>query len=185
MNENTYPNGKIFIGQDRIGCANYVNDLPGYPCAWSPDQLHRYALWRIFGTTIPKKIFMVVGLNPSTADELLDDPTVRRCQTFARREGCDALLMTNAFSFRATLPKDMKAYFDPIGPENDAWLRRCADISVIKIAAWGVHGKFLGRDEAVRRLIPDLQCFGLTKEGQPKHPLYLRNDTPLEAYGLP
>lgn len=155
--------------------------LPGYPCAWSPDEekSHRYTLWRVWNSN-PQKIFMVIGLNPSTATEIENDPTIRRCIGFAKREGCDALLMCNAFGFRATDPADMKAAADPIGAENDAWLVRCAGIASVVVAAWGVHGEFMSRGAQVKRLIPELKCFGTTKNGHPKHPLYLAADTPLQ-----
>jgi len=125
---------------------------------------------------------MCVGLNPSTATESVDDPTVRRVISFAQREGCDALLMTNAFAYRATDPNDMKAAADPIGPENDRWLLECSKMASVAVAAWGVHGEFMGRGEAVKKLIPGLRCFGRTKNGHPKHPLYLAADTPLMEF---
>lgn len=122
---------------------------------------------------------MVIGLNPSTATETEDDPTIRRCIGFARREKCDALLMTNAFAFRATLPPDMKAAADPVGPDNDSWLVRGAGIATLIVAAWGIHGDFRGRDAQVKSLIPQLLCFGTTGKGHPKHPLYPPGDTRL------
>lgn len=123
---------------------------------------------------------MCIGLNPSTADETDNDPTVRRVISFAQREGCDALVMTNAFAFRATEPNDMKAAADPVGPENDKWLIECSNLASLVVAAWGVHGTFKGRCEQVQQLIPNLLCFGTTKDGHPKHPLYLASETPLQ-----
>lgn len=138
---------------------------------FSPDRVFRYDLWRrwIGGTGYA----MFVGLNPSTADEVQDDPTVRRCIAFAKSWGYAALCMTNAFAFRATDPADMMAAADPVGPENDHFLLARAKDAGVVVAAWGNTGVFLGRDRAVRALLPGLSCLRLTGQGQPWHPLYL------------
>lgn len=154
------------------------SDLPGHPCSWSPCKRYRYTLWRVWAAR-PEKICMFIGLNPSTADEFENDPTVRRCIGFAQREGCDALVMTNIFAFRATDPDDMKAVAEPIGEENNEWLVRCSSLSTIVVAAWGVHGEYRGRAQEVAALIPNLVCLGTTSAGHPRHPLYVRGDTPL------
>lgn len=116
---------------------------------------------------------MIIGLNPSTADETSDDPTVRRCIAFARAWGFDALCMTNLFAYRATDPHDMKQATEPIGEENDATLRTMARRAGVVVAAWGTHGTHLGRDRAVRAALSSLHCLRLTKHGSPAHPLYL------------
>lgn len=116
---------------------------------------------------------MFVGLNPSTADEVKNDPTVSRCISYARSWGYGGLCMTNIFAFRATDPKVMKAHPDPIGTENDRYLATLAAEAGIVVAAWGTHGTHLGRGEAVRQLIPGLCCLRQTQEGHPNHPLYL------------
>jgi hypothetical protein len=147
---------------------------------FSPCHRWRYQLWRIWGGS--KNIICFIGLNPSTADEFQNDPTVRRAMGFARSFGGSGLLMCNAFAFRATLPRDMKVAEDPIGVDNDKWLVEAAGRSSIVIAAWGVHGVFMGRGEQVKRLVPKLHHLGLTKAGDPKHPLYLRGDTQPQAF---
>jgi hypothetical protein len=164
--------------------ADAYADLPGYPAVWSPEPvpLYRYCLWRVFTTSPPKRIFSLIGLNPSTADEMADDPTVYRVQKRARALGFDALCMLNAFSLRSTDPMVMKRATVPVGDHNDEWLVRCASISAIVVAAWGVHGEYQGRGEAVRRLIPNLMCLGVTKDNYPRHPLYLKDSTPLIPY---
>lgn len=148
----------------------------------SDDRVYRYALTRMWDLGRP--MCVIVGLNPSTADEDALDPTLRRCIRFAHREGYGGLWMGNLFAYRATDPKDMKAQADlAVGPENDRWLRDMAMWAGFgnAIAAWGAHGGWLGRDEEVKRLLGDyrLRCFGRTKAGHPKHPLYLPSDTPL------
>lgn len=139
---------------------------------FSPCRTYRYALWRewIGGDGY----VMFVGLNPSTADETQDDPTIRRCIAFAKAWGYAGLCMTNLFAFRATDPKDMRAAAEPIGPANDEHLRTLADGAGVIVAAWGANGTHLGRDVAVRKMLPALHCLALTKGGHPGHPLYLR-----------
>lgn len=116
---------------------------------------------------------MFIGLNPSTADEKYDDPTIRRCIGYARDWGYAGLCMMNLFAFRATSPDDMRAAEDPVGPDNDRALIDMAEFAGVIVAAWGVHGTHLGRDEEVRKMIPELHYLQLTKEGIPGHPLYL------------
>ena len=137
----------------------------------SADRLYRYALWRTWG--LSKGFAMFVGLNPSTADETEDDPTIRRCIAFARDWGYGGLCMTNLFAFRATQPVDMKNAQDPVGPENDDWLRKYSAKAGVVVAAWGVHGVFKNRDVVVKELLQNLHYLQLTKEGHPGHPLYL------------
>lgn len=137
---------------------------------FSPCRYYRYLLWRTWGDEPPS---MFIGLNPSTADETKDDPTIRRCINFATAWGCGGIVMTNIFAFRATLPAVMKGAFDPIGPDNLRSLQEAAARCSPRVACWGVHGEYLGQGNRVQELIDDLQCFGLTKHGFPKHPLYL------------
>ena len=142
---------------------------------FSPDRVYRYSLWRewIGGDGY----CMFVGLNPSTADETSDDPTIRRCIGYAKQWGYSALEMCNLFAYRATDPKDMLiGVTDPVGPANDTILRFSARHAGIVIAAWGTHGSHLGRDQAVRAMLPNIYALKLTKGGHPSHPLYLRAD---------
>lgn len=160
--------------------------LPGYPAAWSPCRSYRYVLWRAWAR---EPYMVVIGLNPSTADENTDDPTLRRCIAFAKREGYGSLAMVNLFAFRATKPRDMMAADDPVGPECDAWLRQVCAGAAIVVAAWGGEGMHAGRSVDVEMMLGEMKiavrCFGYTQAGQPKHPLYLAGDTPLRAYLKP
>lgn len=90
--------------------------------------------------------------------------------------------MTNLFAFRATDPKIMKAQKDPIGPDNDKWLLSVCEGSALTVAAWGIHGSFLGRGERVKELLKYAQCLGVNRDGSPKHPLYLSKKTELVNY---
>lgn len=122
---------------------------------------------------IRQGLAMFIGLNPSTADETEDDPTIRRCIAFSKAWGYNGLCMSNLFAFRATDPAVMLAESDPIGPENDVHLLEMARRAGIVIAAWGMPGSHRGRDVAVRNLVPNLHYLRLTKDGHPGHPLYL------------
>jgi len=152
-----------------------VDGLEDFGADFSSDRLYRYGLYRVWDKT--RKPAMVIGLNPSTADERLNDPTVRRCLRFARDLGSGGLIMTNAFAFRATSPRVLKSINDPVGPDNDAWLLKLSQRAGLAIAAWGNHGAINGRGKQIRLLLPSLHHFGLTSSGEPKHPLYLPANT--------
>lgn len=144
--------------------------------------MYRYSLtrvWNVDPSVIRPRTLVVVGLNPSTADEKTDDPTIRRCMGFARSWGYDGLSMVNLFAFRSTDPTALKLLGrDPVGPENDRVLRDVATGRRV-LCAWGVHGAHQGRDRTVMKLLAgaDLVCLERTKGGHPKHPLYVRADT--------
>ena len=135
---------------------------------------YRYALtreWDPAGSTCA-----FIGLNPSTADAYRDDPTIRRCIGFAKNWGHGKLLVVNLFAFRATYPADLKAAADPVGPRNNYWLRRLLKDCDIAIAAWGNDGGLGDRDHYLRKLGIELHSLGVTKEHQPRHPLYARGN---------
>jgi hypothetical protein len=141
---------------------------------FSPCRTYRYVLWRQWDVT-NHAYAMFIGLNPSTADEVNDDPTIRRCAGYARRWGYGALCVANLFAYRTPHPKVMKAYPDPVGADNDVWLVRLANGAGVVVAAWGVDGTHLRRDRVITRLLAGkLSCLRLTKDGHPWHPLYLR-----------
>lgn len=141
---------------------------------FSPDRQYRYALSRVWDESTAKVLF--ISLNPSTADEYHDDPTVRRCIGYARSWGYGGLWVANLFAYRATDPRELKRISDPIGPENDSWLKELAQDADLIIAAWGNAGCYQGRDRVVRSMLGEIHCLGVNKSGQPSHPLYLRKD---------
>jgi len=153
----------------------------------SEDLLYRYSLVRRWATEDRPATFIM--LNPSTADDAVDDPTIRRCVGFARRLKCAGLVVVNLYAFRATKPADLWRATDPVGPDNATYLslvaRRSARTGAPLIAAWGANAK-PSRVEAVCDLIAShgapLKALGLTKAGAPRHPLYLRSDSPLSDY---
>lgn len=138
---------------------------------FSKNRIYRYALWRTWDKKLPKVLF--IGLNPSTADEIKDDPTIRRCMRFAYDWGFGGYIMGNIFAYRSTDPKNLKKTSNPIGKENDFWLVKLHKEASLTIGAWGNHGKILNRSNEVIKLIDDLHCLKITKENQPMHPLYL------------
>jgi len=139
---------------------------------FSPDRVHRYELWRTWDKS--KGIAMFIGLNPSTADEIKNDPTVTRCINYAKKWGYGGMIMSNIFAYRATDPKIMKGATDPVGPDNDEWLVKSSKEASLIVAAWGNHGEFMERGTAVMNLFDgtELHCLSLNKTGHPKHPLY-------------
>jgi len=145
---------------------------------------YRYNLYRCWDRSKPFMTFVM--LNPSTADANEDDPTIRRCMGFAEREECGGIEVVNLFAYRATDPKQMKSVIDPIGPMNNDYLSAAAlDDNKYIVCAWGAHGSYRGRDKEVLKLLDIgsmIRHLGLTKAGQPKHPLYLKSDTPLQEF---
>lgn len=132
---------------------------------------------------------LFVMLNPSTATATEDDPTIRRCVGFARREGYGRLAVANPFAWRATSPDDLKRATDPVGPKNEAHLRAAMRTATTVVFAWGNHGSHrLGHHLAfvnARELGVRPLCLGITKRGHPNHPLYLAAKTPLVPFPLP
>jgi hypothetical protein len=174
---------------------------------FSKDRVYRFTLWRSWGQ--PKELpygrmgkdgfepvpikgaaefVMFIGLNPSTADESKNDPTIRRCIAFAKRWGYGAMCMTNLFAYRATLPKDMMAFSEPIGMDNGPHLISVARYASVVVACWGKHGRHNDRDANViclfemSGLASKISCLSVNTDGTPKHPLYLRADTKLEGF---
>lgn len=157
-------------------------------CIFSPDRVYRYVLIHQMDETNPsEKLLFWIGLNPSTADEVQLDNTLRRVRGFTKREGYGGFIMANIFAFRATEPKDMYAAPDPVGPDNDKWLLEMAKRVGKVVAAWGSHGTFMDRGLAVCRLLKDFEivCLATNANGTPKHPLYLRKDLPFIPYKHP
>ena len=137
---------------------------------FSACRKYRYVLWRKWDTSKPYALF--IGLNPSTADEIEDDPTINRCINYARDWGYGGLYMANLFAFRATNPDDMMSASDPVGPDNDSWIKKLSHDASIVIAAWGNDGSYNGRSKEVVSMIPSLMCLKINKTGEPAHPLY-------------
>ncbi|UYV37720.1 DUF1643 domain-containing protein [Rhodobacteraceae bacterium D3-12] len=142
---------------------------------YSECEAYRYALTRVWDEAGRKVLFIM--LNPSTATEVQNDPTVERCERRARALGFGGFRVTNIFAWRDTDPRKMRAAADPVGPLNDATITEGCGWADQIIAAWGTHGAHLQRGPAVEALLRDsgreIYHLGLTKDGHPKHPLYI------------
>jgi hypothetical protein len=152
---------------------------------YSDCTRYRYSLTRVWGSG-SRALFIM--LNPSTATEVQNDPTVERCERRARALGFGAFRVTNIFAFRATDPKVMRAEADPVGPANDATILDSLPWADAVICAWGNHGAHLDRGKTVTGLlrtatVPMLHL-GLTGQGQPRHPLYVSYDQKPEPWQM-
>lgn len=152
---------------------------------FSGDGRHRILMRRWLGEAFPKRYLLFIGMNPSTADATVNDPTCAREWTFARREGFDAMIKANVGDYRATHPKMLL--------EPGVVASSPANLPAIRAAAAGADKVVLCHGKLNKALVPagaalveamredgiDLWCFGVNGDGSPKHPLYLRADTPL------
>ena len=142
---------------------------------YSDCERYRYVLTRVWDPGGRKALFVM--LNPSTATEVQNDPTVERCERRARTLGFGGFRVCNIFAWRETDPKIMRGAADPVGPANDAAIRESCLWADTIICAWGTHGAHLDRGPAVERLMRatgrPLTHLGLTRDGHPKHPLYI------------
>lgn len=142
----------------------------------SDCERYRYLLAREWDDDRPAAVFVM--LNPSTADSIRDDPTIRRCIRYARDWGCGALMVANLYAWRATDPDELWTVDDPVGPENDAHLYAAAQIAAESggplVGAWGANAR-TDRIAAVLEIpgMDRLSALAVTKAGQPRHPLYL------------
>lgn len=149
----------------------------------SKDGRYRYQLTRRWAEGADTALWIM--LNPSTATASKDDPTIRRCISFSQSFGMASLMVVNLFAFRATDPKKLLALKpeEAIGPNNAAVLGAAMSIASCVIAAWGALPQKLwtaskpSRD--VIQTCKKLQCLGRAKSGAPRHPLYVRSETPL------
>lgn len=146
---------------------------------FSPCRKYRYDLRRVWNTEgEPLRLCHFVMLNPSTADQFQDDPTVSRCQVRARELGFNGLVVSNIFAWRSTDPWALYDLSDPVGPDNDDWIRTSANDSTLTICAWGGHGKLHDRGRQVESMLRicgfKLHNLRLSKiTGEPGHPLYI------------
>lgn len=146
----------------------------------SVDRKYRYVLTRTWDETLPNIMF--VGLNPSTADETTDDPTIRRCINFAKSWGYGGLYMVNLFAYRSTNPNNIRIVDNPISDNNDSYISHYAKLSDKVVACWGNRGSYQKRSKEVTNLLEEIYCFGQNKSGEPKHPFYLKKEISLIKY---
>ena len=143
--------------------------------AYSDCEAYRYTLTRVWNPDGGRALFVM--LNPSTATEVQNDPTVERCERRARALGFGAFRVLNIFAYRATDPREMRRAADPVGPDNDAAILAAVPWADQVICAWGTHGGHLDRGVQVAAMLRDagaaLFHLGLSQAGHPKHPLYI------------
>ncbi len=153
----------------------HIKDDAPSVAIYSDCENYRYSLTRTWDETGKRVLFVM--LNPSTATEVQNDPTVERCERRARTLGYGAFCVCNIFAYRATDPKVMRAQADPTGPANDAAIIEASDWADDIVCAWGTHGEHLQRGPEMERILraqpKPLTHLGLSKAGHPKHPLYI------------
>lgn len=141
---------------------------------YSDCGTYRYHLARRWGDG---GSLLYILLNPSTATEVRNDPTIERCERRARALGHGGFAVVNLFAYRATRPADLRRAGDPIGPDNDAQLMAAASGAGRILCGWGAHGTLLGRGPEVEQLLRgaghELWHLGRTQAGAPRHPLYV------------
>lgn len=154
---------------------------------FSPDEVYRYTLSRIWNLEAGRIAWILC--NPSTADAEVFDPTVRRCYGFTRDWGYGGFTLANIFALRSTDPAPLKTHADPVGPLNDRWILELATRVSTKrvVCAWGeVGGKFTERAKDVIEMLRahgvELWCLGTTKNGHPRHPLYVKGSQELVRF---
>lgn len=139
---------------------------------------YRYRLTRVWDASLPTITFVL--LNPSTADAVDLDPTLRRCVTFSKRDGFGSMTILNLYAYRTSSPTVMLAASDPIGPEND---RMLSEATGTVVAGWGTNAN-PARVAHALTLLPPLKALKITKHGHPQHPLYVKGDSPLVDWPL-
>lgn len=165
-----------------------ASTAPG--ASFSPCQRYRWILWRRWGS-IGDPMLMVIGLNPSTADETIDDPTIRRCISYAMRWNYGGLFMANLFAYRSTDPRRLDRLAEKVEPAScrglhDRLLVQYADQSDLIVAAWGSDKNVGDRGRQVCQLLArPIHCLKRNDDGSPGHPLYLKKDLTPQLYYSP
>ncbi|MCU1488271.1 MAG: hypothetical protein JWN67_5017 [Actinomycetia bacterium] len=167
------------------GMENLVT--PGRFATISPCGRYRYDLGRHWGPGPSRALWCM--LNPSTADDTLDDQTVGRVTSYTKREGLDGFVIVNLFAWRSPNPHELAAVDDPVGPDNPATIQQwlaSATVDLV-IVAWGA-GVHHARQARLPVLLwaaaagHQVHCLGRTAAGEPRHPSRLSEKTPLEVY---
>ncbi len=148
----------------------------------SEDKKYRYSLTRIWDKNLD--IVLFIGLNPSTADEKVNDPTIRRLIGYARRWGYGGMFVCNLFAFRTPYPNELFKAKHPIGPENDGHIVELMKRSRKTVLVYGNHGNKLNRHSELLKIIHEPFCIKISKSKMPMHPLYLKyTDRPIKYFG--
>lgn len=142
---------------------------------YSSCERYRYALTRVWDPSGLRLLYVM--LNPSKATELANDPTIERCERRARALGYGGFRVCNLFALRETDPARLKRAHYPEGPDNTAQIATALEWCDAILCAWGVHGVYRNQGEKILQVLkttskPNL-ILGLTKDGHPRHPLYI------------
>ena len=137
---------------------------------FNSDRTHRYVLWRIWDVKMPKVLF--IGLNPSTADEYEDDPTLKRVIQFAKDWGYGGVFMCNVFSFITPYPKELDTTI--LSLENMTWMNYYRKKSAEVVCAWGAHKEASQNARRLYRYIRKASALQMNRDGSPRHPLYVK-----------
>ena len=150
---------------------------------------YRYRLWRD-GWSEDDRTCLFVMLNPSTADGIVDDPTIRKCVGFCDRWGYGILMVCNLFAFRSTEPRGLLAPPDPVGTDNGTFLLEEIRAASRVVLAWGSHHEVRhhvsARVREIKHLLvsnPETVTLGRCKDGSPRHPLMLPYATGVSKVG--
>lgn len=148
-----------------------------FGAVFDASDRYRYSLWRAWSNDSPRIVFVL--LNPSTADEQRNDPTIRRCIGFSRAWNYGSVEVVNLFAYRATDFRELFKVSDPVGEENNRFLMQAVERCSTVVVGWGTRGTLFGRDRQAMSLLAgrkDVYCLGITKDGLPRHPLYVKGD---------
>lgn len=147
---------------------------------------YRYLLRRTWDRAKPRAL--LVMLNPSTADAKQDDATIRSCVRLLSGQGYGSMEVVNVFAWRATNPDELAKAEDPLGPQNERVIAAAVGRCDVVVCAWGAHPFAMSKTSFLRSFLrsrkPAIYCFGKTKAGAPKHPLYIKSGTTLETFGV-
>jgi hypothetical protein len=143
----------------------------------SSDNIYRYQLSRSWDEEKPKILFIM--LNPSTADEFVEDPTIRRIVNYAKDWGYGGVYVGNLYAFRSTDPKGLNSAEDPVGPENITHIQTLIGLVDKVVYAWGNERK---EPEWLKKIVTNPYCIDISKKGIPKHPLYLKKCLKTQLY---
>jgi hypothetical protein len=167
--------GRVHGGPSYIGAGHVIaQELGG--AVFDAHGIYRYLLWRCWDTRAPRIVFVM--LNPSMADATKNDPTIRRCISFACRWGFGSMEVVNLFAYRATDWRELARASDPVGPDNDAYVEYSVNRANLVMVAWGNQGALREQSRRVLFLMQQpIHCLGVTRRGHPRHPLYVNGHT--------
>lgn len=147
---------------------------------FSNDAKYRYALWRVWQPHKPLLLF--IGLNPSKAGQVNDDPTITRLISGAYHTHFGGLLAGNLFGLISTEPGVLLKDPDPVGEHTDNYLTKMIELSGAQLCAWGSFPPVKIRAPKVYPMLPSPFCLGVNKDGEPEHPLYVGYNRPIKDY---